>query len=344
MFKSIHISHFRGIRSVDIENLKRVNLFFGKNNCGKSSILEAILLLCGPSNPVLPLRINILRGYQGITEKDFLLDFYNLSNTPIFIHNNHRRLQIKPIKSESKDVSIEQLHTFNNREASAYHGLLLEYTEGDSPKVYSSSITIPSNAEIKKLHTKTDSRFVETIYAEYIPANYMQIQMQDKYAKIVVQKGNQAIVKVLQSIEPRINTIQLVGSEVMVDIGLPQLLPINMLGDGIRKIFSILVTIAYCKDGILLVDEVDNGFHFSAMKTLWQAILMMTCENNVQLFITSHNIDSVKGLIEAYKENPEEQANLTVYKLIKKADDTIASLPYDYKNIQYMIKQEIELR
>ena len=344
MFESIHISHFRGIRSVDIENLKRINLFFGKNNCGKSSILEAMLLLCGPSNPVLPLRINTLRGYQGLTEKDFSLDFYNLTNSPIVIHNKKRYLQIKQIKSISKDVSIEQLNTFNSRETSAYHGLLLEYKEGNLSKTYSSSITIPSNSQDKTLHTKTDERFIETLYAEYIPANYMQIQMQDKYAKIVVQKGNQAIVKVLQSIEPRINTIQLVGSEVMVDVGLPQLLPINMLGDGIRKIFSILVTIAYCKDGILLVDEVDNGFHFSAMKTLWKAILMMACENNVQLFITSHNIDSVKGLMEAYTEHSEEQPNLSVFKLIKKTDDTIVSLPYDYANIKYMIQQEIEMR
>ena len=117
-----------------------------------------------------------------------------------------------------------------------------------------------------------------------------------------------------------------------------------MLGDGIRKIFSILVTIAYCKDGILLVDEVDNGFHFSAMKTLWKAILMMACENNVQLFITSHNIDSVKGLMEAYTEHSEEQPNLSVFKLIKKTDDTIVPLPYDYANIKYMIQQEIEMR
>ena len=67
-------------------------------------------------------------------------------------------------------------------------------------------------------------------------------------------------------------------------------------------------------------------------------------ENNVQLFITSHNIDSVKGLMEAYTEHSEEQPNLSVFKLIKKTDDTIVPLPYDYANIKYMIQQEIEMR
>ena len=130
----------------------------------------------------------------------------------------------------------------------------------------------------------------------------------------------------------------------MVDIGLSQLLPINVLGDGIRKIFSILVTIAYCRNGILLVDEVDNGFHYSAMKILWDAILRMARENNVQLFISSHNIDSLKGLLQTCSSNPQEQEELSVYKLMRKPDDEILPLRYDYPKLQYMIDQEMEIR
>ncbi|WP_462136871.1 AAA family ATPase, partial [Candidatus Mycalebacterium sp.] len=48
-FKSIKIENFRGIESLKIDNLERINLFVGKNNCGKTTILESIYLLSGMS-------------------------------------------------------------------------------------------------------------------------------------------------------------------------------------------------------------------------------------------------------------------------------------------------------
>lgn len=53
-FNEIDISSFRGIRQAHIEGLRLVNLFFGKNNCGKSSVLDAVFLISGLSNPKLP--------------------------------------------------------------------------------------------------------------------------------------------------------------------------------------------------------------------------------------------------------------------------------------------------
>lgn len=41
MFHNIEINRFRGIKYSKIEGLKQINLFFGKNNCGKSSLLDA---------------------------------------------------------------------------------------------------------------------------------------------------------------------------------------------------------------------------------------------------------------------------------------------------------------
>lgn len=347
MFESVHIENFRAVKSADIENLKQINVFFGKNNCGKTSILEAIFLLSGISNPLLPLNINAMRGYTGVTEKDMLLDFHNLTTDDIVIScqaESNRSLHIRQFKSTAKDVSIEDLKSGSSEAASHFHGLSMEYFVGNSATTYKSNVVIPSDTHVKKFRIKKDERYQEKSYAEYIPANYMQISMLKKYAQIITQKQNQAIVDVLRVIEPSIKNIQLVGDKVMVDTGLSQLLPINMLGDGIRKIFSIIVTICCCKGGMLFVDEVDNGFHFSAMKTLWTAILSMAEANDVQMFITSHNIDSLKGLLQAYAEHSDKQDHLSVYKIIKKSDASIVPLRYDYAKVQYMVEQEMELR
>ena len=81
MFKSIEIEHFRGISHAKIDGLKEVNIFCGKNNCGKSSLLDAIFLISGLSNPKLPININLLRNYLRFEPSDLALDFYTLDTS-----------------------------------------------------------------------------------------------------------------------------------------------------------------------------------------------------------------------------------------------------------------------
>ncbi len=78
MFKSLEIRNLRGIKSANIEGLSQINLFFGKNNCGKSTVLEALFLISGQSNPTLPLSINSMRNYSKFAEEDLNIEFYNL--------------------------------------------------------------------------------------------------------------------------------------------------------------------------------------------------------------------------------------------------------------------------
>ena len=60
--------------------------------------------------------------------------------------------------------------------------------------------------------------------------------------------------------------------EIHGDIGLPLLLPIPLMGEGLRRLLSLLLAIANLKDGIVLIDEIENGFHYSVHKKVWQAI------------------------------------------------------------------------
>ena len=76
--EEISIQGFRGIKSLRVDGLHLVNVFHGNNNCGKSSILEALIIMLGASNPVLPLRMNLDRGYNKVGKDDIKLFFYNL--------------------------------------------------------------------------------------------------------------------------------------------------------------------------------------------------------------------------------------------------------------------------
>ena len=85
-FKNIDIKNFRGIKHLLIDDFSRVNVFLGQNNSGKSSVLEAIFLLAGMSNPDLPLSLNKARtrNFRIVNLQDVRYQFnsLNLKNTP----------------------------------------------------------------------------------------------------------------------------------------------------------------------------------------------------------------------------------------------------------------------
>ena len=144
--------------------------------------------------------------------------------------------------------------------------------------------------------------------------------------------------------EPRISDIVVADKTIMVDIGSEHLIPINVMGDGMTKVLMNVIAIYECSGGVALIDEVDNGLHHSMMELLWKSMIVAALENDVQLFVSTHNIDSLKGLDKVMQSGMYEKNVLSAYKLIKAGDDTLNALRYDADTLNYMIEQEIEVR
>ena len=349
MFNSLQIDNLRGIKHAELKDFARINLLFGKNNCGKSTILEALFLVSGQSNPTLPLTINMLRNYNGFSERDMDIEFYNLNpNNKIEISttgDQNRWLKITQIVSNSNTVTLDSLAKGNTAKTGKHYGLKLDYSIGTPDKVYSSQVVI-KEGDRENGKVSVDDRYSETVYSQYIPSNWSPSSMYEEFARMVANKKEESVLVALRKIDPAIKDIQLVGDEILVDIGASQRLPINMVGDGLRKLLMIIVSIYRCRGGVLLIDEIDNGLHFSAMRVLWQVILSAAVENDVQLFASTHNIDSLKGLNDVLREKDykECQGDVCAYKLVKLNGGNVAAIRYDYPAFQYSIDQELEVR
>ncbi len=59
--KAIFIERLRGISKIELSDFKDVNLFVGRNNCGKTTVLEALFMITGLSNPKIPITLNQFR-------------------------------------------------------------------------------------------------------------------------------------------------------------------------------------------------------------------------------------------------------------------------------------------
>ena len=349
MFEEISIRHFRGIRNTKIEGINQVNLLFGKNNCGKSSVLEAIFLISGFSNPLLPVSINMLRNYNKYAIDDLSLDFYNLDTDHLIelsaTGSSNRSLVISPIQSVSNNVSLESLASGNSDNVQKHYGLKLLYKYGKENTTYHSEFIIDGE-DTEDNQVRRDKRYEEKLKAMYIPASYMSVPVNESFAQIVKEKKENEIITILKVLDPRIIDMQLVNKELLVDIGLPHRLSINVMGDGMRKLISIVLSVYSCKNGILMIDEIDNGFHYTAMPLLWKALLTAAKANNTQVFVTSHNIDSLRGLSKVLEEDDNDHLRSLVaaHKLVNDATGNLQSFRYDYKTFDYSIKQELEIR
>ena len=340
MFDKIKIERFRGIKYASIEGFKQINLFFGKNNCGKSSLLESIFLASGLSNPLLPIHVNFMRGYNKSRLHDLKLDFYNLDSTlPIHIridNEEKRDLSISLFEQNLNNVSLnaDDTNIISNRDEEKY-GLKFEFQVNE--KNFESQLRF--EADVTRVLPK---EYVESLRCIYLSPKYDFNASIQGLKNILQNKDEHFIVEGLQLIEPRVKDFIYTDNEMLVDVGLEKRIPVNMMGDGARKIVSLLTAVYDCKDGALLVDEISNGFHYSVMGNLWKVLIDAAIRNNTQLFITTHDTDSIKGLLDAAIDKYNDL--VAAFKLLKTADDELKAYHYSLGSLDYSINQEIEVR
>lgn len=348
MFHNIEINRFRGIKYSKIEGLKQINLFFGKNNCGKSSLLDAIFLISGISNPKLPLNVNIIRNYRRLEQSDMKLDFYSLDmSSPIVIkaeNDETRELQISVIESSSSKVNLlSEDNDVASTELDNKYGLLLKYKVDN--RAYESSIIMSHSSDNSlEQRIKMPAHYKEKLICRYLNPKFDFNTSINGLVEVIKNKDEDFIINALRLIEPRIKDFVLSQNEVLVDIGLEKRIPINMMGDGARKILSILTSIYECKNGMVLIDELSNGFHYSVMKGLWRSIFSVAQKNNVQIFATTHDLDSIKGLRDAAVSCKEYGNSIACFKLQSVKNAELKSYQYSLDSVDYSLTQDIEIR
>lgn len=351
MITNFSISHFRGIRNLRLQDLGSLNVFVGFNNCGKSTALEALFLFCDPSHPSNDIQINRARHFHGFTSKDMALNFYNFdTNTPIlfdgsFDDGSQRKVEIKYFEYEPTETSL-QAQQMTSRKSLLTYGLenKIEMLSGGESRSFSFQIQ-PVDEATARIVKKQTEEYAENIPSGYLPPSSNINDVTAAFEEMVKNKQDMAIVDVLREIEPKIERLTTVNGEILADIGLSRLIPIQLLGDGIRKLFAIIIFIFQLRGGIALLDEVDNGLHYKSMPSLWRAIVTMAQKYNTQLFVTTHNIDSLKALSTVLThDKPNFQDSANILTLRKNNLGDVVAIRSQYEQFDFQLEQQMELR
>jgi AAA15 family ATPase/GTPase len=278
---NIHIENFKCFQNLQIDGIETVNLIGGKNNVGKTAFLEAVELLAF-SNKNYDLAINIynLLKRRQTKDSDILLDIFKENETIVKITTTNKKLRllIQDDSDEIKDVipTTRLFYAINDDEKSVSIDKLL------------GQINRRMNVENINFigSTKTPEQDIAILYGSLVDLD------RENFLNDSLRIFDDNII----SIKQRATKNQVVLKLKLKDRKMPVLL--SSLGEGINRYIAILCAIWANKDSFLLIDEIENGIHYTNYKKLWQLIFQASADANCQLFITSHS----KECIEAFNE------------------------------------------
>ena len=374
-FKTLKIENFRGIKSLEINDLARVNLFVGKNNCGKTSVLESVFLLTGMSNPELMTRIANLRGVSPTHENDIRDVFYDLDCDKGFNLSTTQRgggqetgrsLKVTPLygsfpatqivpeavrsQAEANGQRLAHLITADSATAQTLTGWQYDFSTFNPQKDYKVRVMMkPVQPNGAQFDVERHADYSENLMGRFIHSKGERYNP-SLIDNMLNDKRKDVILDVLRPIEAKIEDIR-IGSEGMVlgDIGLDHFIPINLLGDGLIRLLNILVSIDSTPKGLLMIDEIENGLHVSSIEQMWRVVLEQSQRCNTQIFMVTHSNDAIKGLERALRDyngglfNVEDEM-VACYRLVKHADDETRAYRYSTEELGQALSSGTDLR
>ncbi|MGK3992199.1 AAA family ATPase [Sorangium sp. So ce1024] len=351
MYNRIEIKNFRGLAALQVQDLRRINLIVGKNNTGKTSLLEAVLLLGGTTHAGITFHLGTARGQllgEGRPDPDPIWRplFYRLNPTErIEIAGDRggrwreQRLVITASGGASYDGEDGVVRAGGDDKLG---GLSLRYENAAGEPFVLDARVDPFDGAVRTPARRPDIMVPSSFLSARSYANFARDT--ERYSRLVRSKQEQPLIEAMRLIEPGLQRLEVVaeraGPTVYADVGLHALVPLAVCGEGLVRLFSIMVALSAQREGVLLVDEIDNGLHHGVMLPFWRAILKLATELDVQVFATTHNDDIIRSAIDAFAD---DLSVLRLYRLDRR-DGHVVAVRYDELALEGVREHGVEVR
>ena len=381
MLPSLGIRNYRNLKSLDIERLARVNLIAGKNNTGKTSLLEAVSLYAAGGdiswmNQILVDRDEILikddiqHTVMGRTVQpaSYLSLFYDRQTN---LYSDKERISIGELNGdllerridERVQVSIRMVRfvreQFISENGKTSRTVILE--EGDSDEFVdeiSVGLEIKAKGEVKlynleRERVRTNFRSVrspEVSSFQFVKTRHTESDYNGAlWDTIALTEYEDYVAEALRIIDPLVDRITFVNEETnrsrkpVVKLKKHKnVLPLQSMGDGMNRILTIILALVNAGDGYLLIDEFESGLHYTVQEDLWKMIFKLAKELNVQVFATTHSDDCIHAFANVL--NSEENQSDGQYFRLERFGDVIKPIFYSPSALEAAADQHIETR
>lgn len=374
MLSSFQIENFRLFQHLEVGKLSRVNLVVGRNNAGKSTFLEALELYA--SNASANVLLDLVESRQETWFSEAQPHSQDFLGNPIrhlfFGHqlpgigeagislgeiNSHEKLHIGAAAYQNKSdeegtIRRIRIPEFQIDEEVSNIEFFLVAEEGEKSRrlfrldrdvrdirrttrvlygrqepefKYIWQLVSTDNMPNRKLAALWDLTSLTNLESEIIAA----------LGLIDERVSGVAFVEDISKGRSNDNRIPLVKIE-----GIDEPLPLKSMGDGITRLFHIIVALVNARNGLLLIDEFENGLHWSVQPKVWDIVFQLSERLNVQVFATTHSRDCLEGFDNAWNKYPE----LGTFFRLDAKDNLIKATEYTSETLTDAIDMDVEVR
>lgn len=363
MYTSFHIRNFRGFDDLKLDDLARVNLIAGKNNVGKTALLEALFIHSGCYNPELALRLNAFRGIPRIQ-----IDLARWAVAPwdaLFKNfDTTQKIEFSSLNSKNQEWV---LHLNILSDPDELRKFVINLQQDSNGSGSSSSFTDPFRVLQLHFEDKERSEVVDThvfldhsgVNTEIVPSPPFQTSFlgsrgrtpldedANNFTKLASSGKRDLLLDALTILEPNLRTLELLkfGGATMLhgDTGINRPIPLAFMGDGLTRIANIILAIGNAPSGVVLIDEIENGLHYSVLKDIWKAIAKAAREFDTQIFATTHSWECITAAHRAFAE--ESMYDFRYLRLERSLEnESIHAVGYDQETLDATIEMNLEAR
>ncbi|MEG4070537.1 AAA family ATPase [Microcoleus sp. Pol11C2] len=359
MLKEIEIQNFRCFEQIKISGFERVNLIGGKNNAGKTALLEAIFLNvaaeAGSLEILRELRRESSEALEAMPKRAWDNLFYALKKDRLIViigkDENHKATQVEiSLGALNQNITIGGLLERQEireiidslpKDKSGVSVITLKLIKNEKRPVKSSLIASSSGSITTGSTSTTDE---VPIIPSFIMFSGKEIT--EAYDRARLDDKDSEVLKAFQVLDSSIESVE------SFSIGEPTLylrrkgekrLPLSLFGDAINRVAEIILKLVNNEYKILLVDEIENGIHYTSQREFWRILFRLAVELDTQIFATTHSLEMLQAFADVGLEQNQECS--AYFELAKKPKtEQILGIRRDLETLNYALEHQKGVR
>ena len=335
MLKEIEIQNFRCFEQVKISGFERVNLIGGKNNAGKTALLEAIFLNFAPdlSSIVMlrELRRESSAALDAMSDRAWNNLFYALKKDKTIV------IQVKNDNDNDNIERVEIQIEINSRDSD----LIIKTIKGE--KIFNELVGSGTYRS-----SMSNTNFL--VYEIPIVPPFIRIpgrKLIESFDHARLNDKDSEVLKAFQIIDPTIESVE------SFSIGEPTLylrrkgekrLPLSLFGDAMNRVAYIILKLVNNKHKILLIDEIENGIHHTNQRNFWIILFRLAVELDTQIFATTHSLEMLEAFADVGLKSNQECSSAYFELARKLKTNQIIGIRRDLETLDYALEHQQGVR
>lgn len=370
MLHSLTIKNYRALANFEVPRVGQINLIVGKNNGGKSAVLEAIRLYAGHANKALLDDI-------ALSHDETLQDLFTGRRFPTDDDWEHA-IQIGEVQNPASILHIRHAYAVETEERAEGNGTpTVQWRVKTVPK---SDISQVEGRLMQVLYVTQQARAFPTIFLDsdrflvpdtvpptpcgFVPTQLLSMdELADDWDQIGLTEHEDIVLRALRVITPEFEGLKFVRNEdnraalprtpkalrrsAKVKLSnTPAPVALKSLGDGMQRILQIALKLVSARGGFLLIDEFENGLHYSVQESVWTLLFEMAAQLDIQVFATTHSWDCIESFAKvAHDRKDTEGVLFRVGRSVRASDrGRVIATVFDEEALYNITQSDVEVR